>query len=119
MSSLVSPRSLVAPHFSFWPSSLVSHMMKSTASFGWAAVDGTASALPPPNVTGACPPASLDGGGATRQSVFGSLLCSPRIRFELVLIAAHLREIMSWSVLSPVSSSVFIHCFCDHSDRNL
>src|SRR2546422_10097006 len=73
MSSSDSPRSLVTPHFRRWASSLVSHSMKSTASLGWAAVEGTASALPPPNVTGGCPPASLDGNGATRQSVFGSL----------------------------------------------
>src|SRR6266702_5202119 len=77
-----------------------------------------ARALPPPNVTGWAF-AFIDGGDATRQSVFGSLDCRPRVKFVLVSIAAHLREIINWSWLSPVISSVLIHCFCAHSPRNL
>ena len=81
-------------------------------------MDGIARALPPPNVTG-CPFASFEGGGATRQSVLGSFVWRLMVRLELVFMAAHLREIMSCSVLSPVSSSVFFHCFWAHSARNL
>src|SRR5690349_423309 len=94
ISSEDNPRSLVAPYFMFWTSSLVSHMMKSSASFGCATVEGMARALPPPNVTG-CEFAFMDGGGAMRQSVFGSFACRPRVKLVLVSIAAHFREIIS------------------------
>src|SRR4051794_35755726 len=118
MSSADNPRSLVTPYFRLCASSLVSHMMKSMASLGCATVDGTARALPPPNVTG-CEFAFMDGGGATRQSVLGSLVWRPSVKLVLVSIAAHLREIISCSWLSPVISSVLTHCFCAHSPRNL
>src|SRR6266542_4527227 len=112
------PRSLVTPYFRFCVSSLVRHMLKSIASFGWAAVAGIARALPPPNVTG-CEFAFMAGGGATRQSVFESLVWRPSVKLVLVSIAAHLREIISCSWLSPVISSVLTHCFCAHSPRKL
>src|SRR5919198_5516124 len=77
-----------------------------------------ARALPPPNVPG-LGFAFIDGAGAIRQSVFGSLACRARVKLVLISIAAHLREIISWSWLSPVISSVFSHCFCAASPRYL